>query len=546
MRYRPTTLHRASLLATAAALLIGCAAPRARLFDGLGDHHLAVTTPDPEVQAYFDQGLTLCYAFNHGEALESFREAARLDPTCAMAWWGQAYALGPYFNSTYNEEKHAQAYEAIQRALSLADGAGPLERDLIGALAHRFASPPPAERAHLDAAYADAMEAVWGRHSDDDDVAVLYADARMNQHRWDLWSKAGEPKPETLEAIAVLERALLLDPSNPGANHLYIHAVEASPDPQRAEPAADRLLGLVPGDGHLVHMPTHIYARVGRYMDAIDANRQAAQAYRDYLASGGQANIYPLLGHDTHFAMWCAMYQGRYEDTVEAYDILFEDLPEAMWRAPSYRASKFHGLVRFGRWEDILATPPPPEADLHYVRAMWHYARGIAFANTHRVDEARREAEAFELEAAQVGPDETLFFDTPVTMVLAVAREMLAGETAYKAGDHEPGLQHLRRAVEAEDALPYMEPSHWMVPTRHALGALLLEQGQLAEAETCYREDLRLHPGNVWSLRGLTECLERRGEVAEAQEVRRRFEEVGSHATIEIRASCFCREEAGG
>ena len=540
-------------LALTVAFLGGCTtpqgttraeAPRAVLFEGMGNHHFPVTTKDAVAQTYFDQGLTLCYAFNHGEAVESFQEAARLDPDCAMAWWGQAYALGPYFNRTYNEKAHERAFEAIQRAVSLRGTASPLESDLIDALAHRFASPPPRDRAHLDKAYADAMERVWERHGDDDDVAVLYADARMNQHRWDLWSKSGQPNATTMEAIAVLERAMDINEMNPGANHLYIHALEASPSPEKAEAAADRLLHLVPGDGHLVHMPSHIYAQVDRYVDAVDCNRDAAQSYRDYFAAGGEARVYGLMAHDTHFLMWCAMFQGREQDALDAYDTLFEELPEAMWRAPTYRASKYHVLVRFGRWDDILATEPPPEEDFHYLRAMWHYARGIALANTGRIDEARTEAQAFEAEVAQIGAGETLFFSTPVAMVMDVARHMLAGETEYKAGNHDVGLQHLRSAVQAEDALPYMEPSHWMMPTRHALGALLIEQGRIEEAEECYRQDLEHHPGNVWSLHGLTECLQLRGAETEARDMQKRLGQAEAHATLDIRASCFCREEA--
>ena len=344
-------------LFAAVFLLGGCATRHAILFGGMGDHHRVVTSSESLSQSYFDQGLTLCYAFNFGEAARSFAEAARIDPDCAMSWWGQAFALGPNYNSPFDEEKHELAYVAIQRAFTMRDKASPVERDLIEALALRLESPPPKNRAHLDKAYAEAMERVWLRHPLDEDVGVLYADARMNQNRWNLWTKDGTPNTHTLTIIATLEQVMKINVNHPGANHMYIHAVEPSPNPGRAEVVADRLLHLVPGDGHLVHMPSHIYVQVDRYMDAIKCNVEARQRYREYFASGGQdTDIHFSQAHDTHFLIWAAMFQGRWEDAVNGCDDLMGDLPESLHGDPSadeFHATKLHVLIRFGRWDEI-------------------------------------------------------------------------------------------------------------------------------------------------------------------------------------------------
>ena len=516
----------------------------APLFEGMGSHCRKVSTSNAEAQRYFDQGLALSYGFNHDEAANSFAEAARLDPECAMAYWGEAYALGPNYNLSYDEDKHRQAYAAIRKAIDRKPSATPAERDLIDALAIRFEEDAPsADRTRLDKAYGDAMARVWKKHPNDADVGVLYVDARMNQNRWDLWAKDGTPNTYTLEIIETLERVFELDINHPGANHLYIHAVEPSPNPEKAEAAADRLLKLVPGSGHLVHMPAHIYIQVGRYMDSIACNREASRLDREYFARVGTKGVYHFYHlHNTHFLIWSAMYAGRYEDAVTACDQMVKDIPEPFlgaFAAAEFLSTKVHVLIRFGRWDEVLAMPAMRD-DQPYARAMWHYARGVAYANTGKFEEAAAEAKEFEKQAAAVDKD-ALVFLTPAHQVLEVAREMLAGETAFKQGRDELAFRHLQAAVMAEDALRYQEPSPWMMPTRHALGALLVQQGRIAEAETCYREDLRMHPGNGWALHGLAECLEAREQTEEAAKVRQKFNEAWANATVTIQASCFCR-----
>lgn len=529
---------------SAIALLASCTTPRAQLFDGMGSHSRKVTTSDPLAQRYFNQGLALSYGFNHDEAVRSFEEAARIDPNCAMAWWGQAYALAPNINLPMDAAAGKRAYAAIQEALAHKDKATPKERDLIEALARRFENPPPANRRHLDKAYADAMAALFEKYPEDDDIGVLYADALMNQHPWDYWTKDRQPKrADTHVLVVTLEKVLDLNPDNPGANHFYIHVMEASPEPAKAEAAADRLGKLVPGSGHLVHMPSHIYVQVGRFKDSVKCNTKASNLDREYFARVGTQGIYHTYhAHNNHFIVWSAMFRGRYEEALDACKTLEKDLPESFLSDPGvaeWLVMDVHVHVRFGRWEEALKVPRPRE-DQPYAIAMWHYGRGVAFANTKRIAEARTEAALFEKQAARV-PDGQMVFIVPAKEVLNVAREMLAGETAFKAGDDDVAFEHLRAAVKADDNLRYSEPNPWMMPTRHALGALLLSRGKVAEAEVVYREDQKRYPGNGWSLHGLAECLERRN-AAEAATVRKKFEASWADATVKIKGSCFCRE----
>ncbi|MEO0650343.1 MAG: tetratricopeptide repeat protein [Planctomycetota bacterium] len=544
-------MRHSTLLATLTlAVLASCAsAPRGEVsaprFDGMGSHTRPSGSDLPLAQTYFDQGLALSYGFNHDEAVRSFEAVAELDPDCAMAYWGQAYALGPNINLPVDDARSRRAYVAVQRALALSDGAAPVDRALIEALATRFAAEPPADRQALDLAYAAAMRGVWERFANDTDVGVLYADALMNLTPWALWTHDFEPTEYTERIIAALDRVLELDPQHPFANHLYIHTLEASGEPGRAEAAADRLVDLIPGSGHLVHMPSHIYVQVGRYADAVRVNVRGSDLDREYFEAARPQGIYHYYhAHNNHFRVWSALYMGDFDDARAALEQTLADLPEPLAADVSvseWLALEPHVHLRFGEWERILALPEPP-AHLPYVRASWHYGRGVAYANTGQIEAARAEARAFELEAARVADEQLGFISSPPA-VLAIARHMLAGETEYKAGDVERGLAELRLAVEAEDALDYAEPSPWMVPTRHALGALLLEQGAVAEAQAAYEQDLRRHPGNVWSLHGLAECLERSGDRQGASECRAQLADAQAHASVPVEASCFCRTD---
>jgi len=516
----------------------------ALLFEGTGDHHFEVTTAVPEAQAYFDQGLVLAYGFNFDESQRSFKEAARLDPDCAMAWWGLAYALGPNYNSPLDPDRAALAADAIAEAMDRRDGATERERDLIEAMNVRLGvAVPEGERDLIDGAYAGAMRTLWNKYPEDGDVGFLYADALFNETPWELWSADFEPNVNTHEAIAALERVLELNIHHPGANHFTIHAWEPSGEAWRAEAAADRLGDITPGLGHLVHMPSHIYIQVGRYDDSVRCNDEGARLDREYFESvGTQGEYHGYQAHNTHFRVWSAMYMGAYEEALEACQVLLDDLPDEMEAQPW--SGQWIGMdqtvhLRFGNWEAALEIPRPADVQPFSI-ALWHYGRGLSFANLGRFDEARAEAEALD-SAAEALPNFDPEFFEEIQRVMTVAKQMLAGEIAYLSGDHETGYEHLRKAVEAEDSLRYSEPSPWMVPTRHSLGALLLEQGHLAEAEALYRQDLKKHAGNIWSLQGLTECLERSGQTAEATELRGQFEAARAQATVDVQTSCYCR-----
>jgi len=534
-----------------AVACVSCASLKhepALLFEGRGEHHFEITTDEPLAQTYFDQGLALSFGFNHDEAVRSFEEAAYIDPACAMAYWGQAYALGPNMNSDVDEERAEQAAEAIAKAMARRADATELESDLIEALATRLARPVHEDREIVNGAYAGAMHALWVKYPENDDVGFLYADALVNETPWDLWTADFQPNRNTQEIITVLDTVLELNVNHPGANHFYIHTWEPSGEAYRAEAAADRLGELTPGLGHMVHMSGHIYVQVGRYADCVRVNEVGARLDREYFERAGeQGNYHFYQAHNTHFRVWAALYMGAYEEALEACGVLLDDLPDHFEGLPACAGwlvmdQEVH--LRFGKWQEVLDVPRPRE-DQPIAQALWHYARAVAYANTERSAEARTEAEAFEAAVKTIPEDEDVEFYADVTVVMEIAREMMTGEIEYKAGNFEVGLDHLRKAVAAEDELEYSEPSPWLVPTRHSLGALLLEQGEVAEAEQHYRQDLKLHAGNIWSLHGLTECLERSGKTAEAAEVRAQLDVVRREASVDVRASCYCRTTEG-
>ena len=521
----------------------------ALLYAGFGNYQREVQTGSAEAQQWFDQAMQLLYGFNHDEAIRSFEKAAQADPDCAIAWWGIAYANGLHINNPeMPEAKSRYAWEAAQQALALVDAAAPVEKALVRAVAKRYAWPPPEDRSSLDQAYADAMEEAWAAFPNDADVGALFAESLMNLQPWDLWTHNGTPKGRTLEIVAVLERVLEMDPDHPGANHFYIHTVEASNDPDRAVAAADRLVDLVPGAGHLVHMPAHIYTRVGRYADAADANVRAIEADRAYFAQAPAPDFYSLyFVHNIHFLAYAAMMEGRYETAMKAARELEADIPEEFIRdyvelADGLMPTTFHVMVRFGRWEDILAEPEAQEFRL-LSRAFRHYARSVAYSATGRTDEAAAELAAYDELAAQV-PESWFVGVNPAQSVLPLARKMAEGELLFRKGDRDQAFAVLREAAALEDQLVYDEPPGWMQPVRHALGALLMADGRFAEAEAVYRDDLERNAKNGWSLLGLHNALAAQGRGAEADLVRARQAAAWRRADVRPTSSCYCEPGA--
>lgn len=515
------------------------------LFDDLGHYHRAITTTSPRAQAYFDQGLRLVYGFNHYEAQAAFREAARLDPTCAMCAWGIALTYGSNYNSPTDAERERGALTAVSQARALAAvAATDRERALIAALATRHSAAPGADRVALDRAYADAMRDVSRRFPDDLDAATLLADALMNLRPWSLWTTEGAPQPGTEEIVATLERVLAIDPMHPGANHLYIHAVEASPDPRRAEAAADRLRGLMPGAGHMVHMPSHVYYRIGRYADAAEVNVQAVAADRAYFSRSRPSPIYRMMyyPHNLDFVWHAAALEGRGAECLRAAREFAAAAPaEAVLEMPDMEtapAAPYFALVRFGRWAEMLAEPAPP-ARMLYVTGAWRYARGLAFLGTGRRDEAASELGQLRAVRQSVPAERTLANFFKMSDMLALAAEVLAGEIAARGGDADAAVKHLAEAVRIQDEHWFTEPPPWYFPVRQSLGAALLQAGRAAEAEAVYREDLRRNPENGWSLFGLAQSLRAQGKAADATAIDTRFRRAWARADVALVSSRF-------
>jgi tetratricopeptide (TPR) repeat protein len=546
----------------------------------LGRYSRTVTTGSPAAQTWCDRGLVWSYAFHHEEAARCFERAIDADPDCAFAHWGRAYALGPNYNKPWEAFDAADLGSTVERAHAAAQaartapGASPVERALADALAHRYPSGTPAGEGAAYAVwntdYAEAMRQVYRRFQDDPDVAALFADALMNLTPWQLWDqRTGEPAPgaATVEAKQVLERALSAPAGrdHPGLLHFFIHLMEMSAHPERALWAGDALRDLVPDAGHLRHMPTHLDVLCGDYRSVIRDNTAAVAADATYRAAAGSMNFYTLYRcHDYHFLVYGAMFAGQSAVALTAADALAAAIPEDLLRVTtppmadwleSFCSIRLHVLIRFGRWPDIIGTPLPADPQLYCVTtAMTHYARGVAFAAAGDVAAAQAERDAFAEAVTRVPETRTLFNNTCVD-ILAVAGAMLDGELEYRRGNVDAAFAHLRRSVELDDSLPYDEPWGWMQPTRHALGALLLEQGRVAEAEVVYRADLGLddtlpracqHPGNVWSLHGYHECLMRLGKHEAAAIIDQQLALASAGADVPITASCFCRLGTGG
>lgn len=506
-------------------------APR---LSGLGARRVPITTDVGDAQAFFDQGMGLFYGFNHFEALRSFQEVARLDPSCAMAYWGQALALGPNLNDPLpSADREQDADRAIRTAVELAGSGGlaPREAALVAALATRHAADGATRRAALNAGYAGAMKEVAARFPDDPDVRVLCADAVMNASPWDYWSRDGRPHAFTPAIVAMLEDVIRRWPEHAGAHHLYIHAVEASNTPERALPSADRLGAITPGAGHLVHMPSHIYIRVGQYLDAIEVNRRAVEADDTYLAACHAQGLYPLgyAGHNIHFLYAAALWAGQSEVALAAADDLVAR-GRIHGSVEHFDASPLWARIRFGRWDEILTAPAPPAAR-RYHRGVWHYARGLAYVANARYDRAERELTSLE-EIAGITELETLssfvaptFYENSLGAVLDVVAAVLRGELAASRGDLDAAIAHLDRAARLQSNLAYTEPENLIIPARQHLGAVLLIAGRPEEAVAVYWDDLRAHPENGWSLFGLAQALDAQGKPDEARAIRARFEQ---------------------
>jgi len=543
----------AALLTT--ALLAGCkSSPQAQanegFYPGFGSYQRAATTNSPTAQRLFNQAMQLLYGFNHDEAIRTFERALEHDPDFAMAYWGIAYANGLHINNPeMTLPQSERAYAAAQEALKRIEHANQTERDLIQAVAQRYAMPVPDDRAHLDKAYAAAMEQVWKKHPNDPDVGTLFAESLMDLQPWDLWTKDGKPKGRTTDIIATLERAIELDPDHPGANHFYIHTMEASLNPEKALPSADLLVDLVPGSGHLVHMPAHIYARLGRWDDSSDANVRAVRADRTYFALAPEPEFYGLYYlHNMHFLAWSAMMEGRYETAMQAAREVERDVPKEFLRqwpqfADGFLPVTYHVMIRFGKWNDILKEPAPPEFR-HISRTLHRYARGVALSALGNVDQARMELEQFEIEAAKI-PADWKVGNNDASLVIPIARCMLTGELLYREGDYDAAFAQLRQGVKFEEALNYDEPPGWMQPVRHALGALLMGAGRADEAEQVYRDDLKLNPHNGWAYLGLEHALRAQGKADEARKYADMRSKVWTRTDVNPTSSCYCEPARG-
>jgi tetratricopeptide (TPR) repeat protein len=536
----------------------------------LGTHGRKVTTASPEAQRWFDRGLVWLYGFNHAEAIVCFEKALDHDPDCVMAHWGIAHAIGPNYNKLWeffapDEKVEAldKAHRSLERGQVAAERATPVERALLAALAARFPTDPGIEDyGPWNDGFAEEMRRVYAAFPEDLDVTAIFAEALMNRTPWQLWDMKTRGPAEgasTLEAKAALEGAFARDPSawdHPGLLHMYIHLMEMSPTPEAALLHGDRLVDLVPDSGHLVHMATHIDVLCGDYQNVVWRNLRAAAVDRKFFDHAGGENFYTIYRiHNLHFVIYGAMFQARPGPALDAAEALREALPESVVRFmpeffEAFIGMKLHVLVRFGRWQEILDEPFPADAELYsFTTALTRYARTVALANLGRIAEAEAERDAF-MRARDRVQDDRMMFNNPCSEVLKVAEQMLLGELACKSGRIDEGLGHLRKAVQLDDELLYDEPWGWMQPSRHALGALLMDTGRFEEAEAVYRADLGLddtlprpcqHPRNVWSLHGLDECLHRRSESIERRHVRQLLDQALARAEVPIRASCYCR-----
>lgn len=522
----------------------------ATLLDGLGNYSFAVTTNNPEVQRWFDQGLMLTFGFNHDAAERSFLRATQLDPDCAMCWWGASLVLGPHVNAAMDPANNPKAWSRLQKAVNLATGATPREQGFITALTARYSETPGDDRRPLDVAYASAMGKLAAQYPDDLDAAAMHAEAMMDLQPWDYYDEKLQPKGNTAEIVSTLESVLKRNPDHPGALHLYVHAVEASADPSRGVAAADRLRTLIPGSGHLVHMPAHIYSRVGRWHDAVLANQIAIKADDAYLAicRDNVQGVYPLgyVPHNHHFLWFASSMEGSSAVAKDAANRTAErtNLPDLM-RQPGFAGLQHYWMtpwfyrVRFGRWDEIRGQPNPAP-DLPYVTAIWNYAQGMAAVRSRQLDEADKYLAVLAPIAEDPALTKLMVWDRyPLSHSARIAERSLRADIASARGDFTTAIAQLREAVGIEDSIPYDEPPGWHSPVRHALGETLLAAGKSADAEAVYQEELQRNPENGWSLFGLARAMRAQGREKDALAVERRFKAAWQHADVTLLASRF-------
>ena len=518
----------------------------AQLFEKMGSHTFAITTSSSEAQAYFDQGLSWLQAFNNDESVRSFTKATELDPECAMAWWGVSYAQGPSYNhSEMSEARNVAAWDALQNALAQLDNESPIEHALIEALTHRYAKPAPKNRKHLEQSYADALAKVWEAYPDNCCVGTFYAEALMVRRPWKLYTIDSQPEPETPKIVAVLERVFDINPYDPGANHLYIHAVEPSTNPDLAVAAADRLSDLIPGAGHLNHMPSHIYVQTGMWERSIEQNTKAREADAAYRATSPEQGIqHGYMAHNSHMLAFSAMMIGREAEAMKAARAMWTDIPADVlpkvgpffdaWMCSIYDVQK-----RFGRWDDLLAEPAPPEY-MPLTTAVCLAHRAVAHAAKKDFVSAEREYDDFRNAMNQLS-DEPRWQSREVALrFLSVSDKFVAGEIELQKGNWDEAAKLLEEAAVIEDSLGYDEPPVWLQPVRHALGAVYMKSGKFADAERVYRKDLSKWRDNGWSLFGLARALQEQGKTEEALAVQAEYERVWLRADEPTTTSCKC------
>lgn len=518
---------------------------QAPLFDNLGTLHFPITTSSELAQKYFNQGVILAYGFNHEEAFRSFEEVARLDSNCAMAYWGMAYVLGPNINLPMDAGVVHTAYEAIQKSISLLDNETQREKDYVMALSERYSAEALEDRTPLDQAYSDAMRNLSAKYPDDPDAATMFAESIMDLNPWDYWLKDGTAQPWTPELLSVLENVIERNPDHHGANHLYIHAVEASKNPQLGLESADKLKFLAPGAGHLVHMPAHIYIRTGKYHEGSLANIRAVKSDEEYINQCNQQGFYPLsyYPHNYHFLWATATLEGDSKTAIDAALKTSQKPPDSLMSVCGYQtlqhfaAIPLYAFVTFGKWEDVLNYEKPKD-DRPYIVAVWHYARSMAFIATNNLEEAQNEIVELESFRDNVTIDSLLIWGfNSAGLLVDIATETAKGELEAKKKNYSLAISHLKKAVEFEHSLIYDEPPTWFYPCRQNLGAVLIEAGKYEEAEKVYRENLAEIPDNGWGLFGLQQTLLKQGKDTEAAEIQQKFEDAWQYSDIKLTSS---------